>query len=174
MSQPLDFSAGGRKPAAAPPQQAPRRRGPGAKKGRLLLALVALLAAAGFLAVVVFDVFAEEDTTGAALDHQRYCQLARELDQVSVGTGAASAAGVYDGDAEKIKAAVDQMGPTLAELRSVAPPPVDDDVAAVTRGLERAGDGDAGAVQGPTFREAALRASRYHLTNCSSGASGGD
>lgn len=167
MTQPLDFSSVGRKPAAQPLQKPSGRRKGGGGPTRLLL-LTAIVAGAAFLAVVVFDVFGD-DGRGMPPGSARYCELAGELGRVSLETGAASAPGVYDGPSEKIKVAVDQMGNTLKELRSVAPALVRDDVASVNNALARAAAGDVSAVKDPSFAATALRTSRYSLSSCSRG-----
>jgi hypothetical protein len=137
--------------------------------------VVVALAGAALLAVVVFDVFdggGEEQPIAGS----RYCELARELDRVSRSTGAASSAGVYSGPPANARSAVDEMGGTLEELRSLAPKPVRADVVAVTDALRRAGSGDANAMSDPEVTAAAERVSRHRTASCStgSGVSDGD
>lgn len=139
----------------------------------VVLVVLAVLAAA-FVAVVVFDVFGDDSDNAAPVEVARFCQLGDQLDQVSLFTGAASAPGVYDGPPEKIKAAVDQMGPALEELRSLAPKPVGGDVDAFTDAIKEAATGDPSAVTASGFAESVRRLSSYRTRNCGAGVGSGD
>jgi hypothetical protein len=171
MNQPLDFSSGARRtPPATPPTSKGKR--PGARRLLIILAAIALVGAAAFVAVKVLDVGGDSDDD--ALTLARYCQLATQLDQVSMATGAASAPGIYDGTPDEIKAALDQMGATTAELRSTAPGDVKGDIRSIVDALERAASGDSGVARSASFTEATKRLRSQRDANCSTGAGSGD
>lgn len=169
MNQPLDFSRS-KKPVAAPP--APAQREPKGRRTAVVLAAAAAVLAIGYLAVTLFD--RGKDPAKHAVETAQYCQLVLQLEQVSVATGAASAAGVYDGPPEKVKAAVDQMGGTLQQLGSLAPEAVQADVGEVTDALRRAAGGDAGALKKGGFTTALQRMNAHRTATCSAGAGDGD
>lgn len=183
MSQPLDFSSGARKPVAPPPpnrkgSRRPSRPAPaggaGKKRALILLALLVLVVGGGYLAFVVFDVFGRDDGRGTAAGDARFCQLVGQLDQVSLSTGAASSTGTYDGPPEKIKAALDQMGSALQDLRSVAPKPVSRDQGVVVDALKQAAGGNSSRVKAPDFTQASQRIHAYAGSHCPRSTGGDD
>lgn len=177
MSQPLDFSSGARRPAP-PPQTGdgrsagPSSTGPNKKKRALIvLALLILIAGGGYVAIRVFGGDSAKPSVGS---DARYCQLVSQLDQVSLNTGAASSPGTYDGPPSKVKAAVDQMGTTLPELRRVAPRTVRREQGTVIDALEQAAAGDPGGVKAPTFAQATMQIRAFVASRCSGGSGSND
>jgi len=134
---------------------------------RTVVVTVAVLALAGTGGFLLFGRGRSQRSDAAS--SARYCQLAGQLDQVSVGSGAASASGVYDGTADKFRLAVGQMGDSLNEFKIVAPQAVKHDTGVVVEALRRAALGDPSRVNDPAFTRTAQRLDTYRSTHCVTG-----
>lgn len=177
MSEPLDFSkVGAKKPAAgAPPprapKKAPRRSSGTAPRRRAPVAVLALVAVVA-VAVGAYLVAGRKGGGGAGAANEaaaqaRFCELALTLDRLAPDRP--------DGlPPAEAKSALDQLGATSQELRSLAPGKVDGDVSAALSSLRAAAGGDAKAVQSAAYHGHRQKISRYTSQQCSLGVGGGD
>ena len=130
---------------------------------KVLLPIVLVAVVAG---VLVLRSRGDGDLRATATQAARYCGLAVQLDNLAVGTGAASAPGRYGGPREAYGTLLEQAGPMLDELQSSAPKDIRGDVKTTVRSIRSAASGEAGAVESVKFSEAVRRTTDFRSRSC--------
>lgn len=104
----------------------------------------------------------------------RYCELARQFDDLAVSTGASTAPGKLDGPPEAVTRLEAQMRPVLEELDSAAPEDVESDVGTTVDALREVESGDAAAVRSEEVTAALGRTRAFVEASCPNAATSGD
>lgn len=104
----------------------------------------------------------------------RYCELARQFDDLAVSTGASTAPGKLDGPPEAVTRLEAQMRPVLEELHSAAPEDVESDVETTVDALREVESGDAAAVRSGEVTAAMGRTRVYVEASCPNAATSGE
>ena len=126
------------------------------------------------LGMLVLASCGDDDEAGNVFALGRYCELAMQLDDNAVGTGAASAPGTFDGDPEAIGRLFAQVGPILDQLVESAPEEIHDDVEMTVEALRKARAGDVAQLRSPEVRQAARSTTRFRERSCARGGTTGE
>jgi uncharacterized protein HemX len=205
MTEPLDFTAAGRKknstqtvPAPQMKTTSPKRLPTGKrspKSGRkpspsprrplarsqastaqMVLAGVAVLVVAAIVGYFLFGRGGKkvaaprvaQNSSSNAQMFARYCDLAKEFDGLAPLT--ASAGGTADTSVSTSSRILQEMGATIAEMRTDAPAAVRSDVAAMVAALQEAGNGNLSGIQSPSYLAQRQRISTFRQKTCNYGA----
>jgi hypothetical protein len=201
MTEPLDFTAAGRKrnapqppptadhppvqrkspkrskvgtptPTKPPPGTVPSERTQGSAR-TIRIRIVLVLASVFVIAAIGgFVLLARGRNSGpSTMALNRYCVLATQLQDLSLGSHAASAPGKFDGSPNDFQRLIKLVGTTtFADLENTAPSQISGDVKSIDLGLRDAASGSRTALESSAFARSVLKTEMYRAQHCPSGA----